>query len=257
MITFVPVLLLASVAAAFATPSGLNNIPTADTTPMGTFVLQGFTTLGGNRDADFNLGFKTGIDLKAVKLELGLASHLVPGKGGPVEPHIKLAVPLGEGLPQIAVGAANNSFRDEDRRRAGDTFAYFVVSQDFHWFRAHAGLAVQDSQPQPFFGFDKTFRLEKKRVVSDGKSTRVTTTGGAGAGTGHGAGAGDPYAALVTRDLFTLRTDAIQMRNHDWLLSAGALIPVTKWLIFEAWGNFPTDGGQASATLKANFVFSF
>ena len=102
--------LLLTASAAWATPSGLNNIPTADTTPQGTFVLQGFTTVGDGRDADFNLGFKTGIDLKAVKLELGLASHLIPGKGGPVEPHFKVAVPLGEGLLVLAAGMANNSF---------------------------------------------------------------------------------------------------------------------------------------------------
>ncbi|MCX6979197.1 MAG: hypothetical protein NTV08_00335 [Verrucomicrobia bacterium] len=237
--------LLAGIAAAHATPSGLNNIPTADTTPQGTFVLQGFTTVGNGRDADFNLGFKTGIDLKAVKLELGLASHLVPGKGGPVEVHGKVSVPLGEGLPVIAAGAANISFTKDDRRRAGDTFAYFVVSQDFRWFRAHAGLAVQDSQPLPFFGVDKTFRIAKSVSHSDGKAS--TKKGG--------------KAAVKTeteyRDLFTLRADAIQQTNHRWLASVGALIPVCKHFVFEAWGNFPTDGTQASATLKGNVVFSF
>ena len=229
-------ILLAGIAAAHATPSGLNNIPTADTTPQGTFVLQTFTTVGDGVNADLNLGFKTGIDLKAVKLELGLASHLVPGKGGPVEVHGKIAVPLGEGLPVIAAGAANISFNSVDRRRAGDTFAYFVLSQDFHWFRAHAGLAVQDSQPLPFFGIDKTFKSRTGVCSRDGKAFKMRE---------------------VERDLFTLRADAIQMRNHDWLLSAGALIPVCKHFVFEAWGNFPTDGTQASATLKGNFVFSF
>ena len=239
-------ILLASVSAATATPSGLNNIPTADTTPQGTFVLQTFTTIGDGVNADLNLGFKTGIDLKAVKLELGLASHLVPGKGGPVEVHGKIAVPLGEGLPVIAAGAANISFTKDDRGRAGDTFAYFVVSQDFHWFRAHAGLAVQDSQPLPFFGFDKTFRIAKDALASDGKS--VKTKGGKPA---------EKHSEPQYRDLFTLRADAIQMPNHDWLLSAGALIPICKHFVFETWGNFPTDGTDASVTFKANFVFSF
>jgi hypothetical protein len=238
-------ILLAGIAAAHATPSGLNNIPTADTTPQGTFVLQGFTTIGSGRDADFNLGFKTGVDLKAVKLELGLASHLVPGKGGPVEAHAKLAVPLGEGLPVIAAGAANISFDQDDRRRAGDTFAYFVVSQDFHWFRAHAGLAVQDSQPLPFIGIDKTFRIAKTVSHSDGKA--VSKKGG------------QPAVRTETeyRDLFTLRADAIEQRNHSWVASFGALIPVCKHFVFEAWGNFPSDATPASATLKGNFVFSF
>ena len=238
-------ILLAGIATAHATPSGLNNIPTADTTPQGTFVLQTFTTVGDGINQDLNLGFKTGIDLKKVKLELGLASHLLPGKGGPMEVHGKIAVPLGEGLPVIAAGAANISFNSVDRRRAGDTFTYFVVSQDFQCFRLHAGLAVQDSQPLPFFGIDKTFRVAKSVAAPDGKSVKekvgkqVVTTG------------------TEYRDLFTLRADAIQQPNHVWLASFGALIPVCKHFVFEAWGNFPTDGAQASATLKGNLVFSF
>ena len=228
-------ILLAGIAAAHATPSGLNNIPTADTTPQGTFVLQGFTTVGGSNAADFNLGFKTGIDLKAVKIELGLAAHLVPGNGGPVDPHFKVAVPLGDGLPVIAAGIANITFDTTDRRRAGDPFAYFVVSQDFHLFRAHVGIGEQASQPSPFFGIDKTFKISTTKP-GDGKSAKPVAT---------------------ERDLFTLRADAIQQVNHRWLASFGALIPVCKHFVFEAWGNFPTDGSQASATLKGNFVFSF
>ena len=237
--------LLAGIAAAHATPSGLNNIPTADTTPQGVFVLQGFTTLGENRDADFNLGFKTGIDLKAVKLELGLASHILPGNGGPVTVHGKVAVPLGEGLPTLAAGAANISFSDRYRRRAGDTFAYFVASQDFQWFRLHAGLAVQDSQPLPFVGIDKTFRIATTQPASDGKTAK------------RGGAKSAPKKETVMRDLFTLRADAIQQTDHRWLASAGVLIPVCKHFVLETWGNFPIDGGDASVTIKANFVFTF
>src|SRR4051812_32853056 len=105
-----PSLLLATllpVTLALATPSGLNNIPTADTTPQGTFVLQAFTTLGEDRDADLNLGFKTGFEFKVVRFEMGLSSHLYPEKGGPVTPHAKIAVPLGEHLPTLALGIAN------------------------------------------------------------------------------------------------------------------------------------------------------
>ena len=47
---------------AYATPSGLNNIPTADPTRQGAFVPQAFGTVGGEADNDFNPGFKTEID---------------------------------------------------------------------------------------------------------------------------------------------------------------------------------------------------
>jgi len=238
-------ILLAGIAAAHATPSGLNNIPTADTTPQGTFVLQTYTTVGDGVKEDFNLGFKTGIDLKKVKLEVGLDSHLLPGNGGPVTVNGKIAIPLGEGLPVIAAGVANITFSKDYRTRAGDTFPYFVVSQDFHWFRLHAGIAEQSSQPLPFFGMDKTFRIAKSAPVGDGKSVKKAG--------GKQVKATEPEY----RDLFTLRADAIQQTNHTWLASVGALVPVCKHFVFEAWGNFPTDGSQASATLKANFVFSF
>ncbi len=234
---------------ALATPSGLNNIPTADTTPQGVFVLQAFTTLGEDRDADLNLGFKTGLELRVVRLEFGLSSHLYPDKGGPVTPHAKLAVPFGDGLPTVAVGIANLSLRDEDRRRAGDEFAYAVVSQDFGWFRVHGGCGLQEGEALPFFGFDKTFRMPEERGPADGKTTRV--------GGGAGAGSADPNAALVTRDLLTLRADAIAQRDQSWLYSAGVLVPVCKWFVMEAWGNFPDNGEDASLTLKANFVFRF
>ena len=113
---------LALTSIAFASPSGLNNIPTADTAPQGTFVLQAYSTVFGDADGDFNLGFKTGVDFKYAHIELGFDSHIYPDRGGPVTVQGKLAVPLGERLPTLAIGAANATFRDEDRDRAGDEF---------------------------------------------------------------------------------------------------------------------------------------
>ena len=228
----------------FGTPTGLNNIPTADTPPQGVFVLQAFTTLGENRDADLNLGFKTGLDLKVVKMEFGFSSHLYPDKGGPWTPHAKIAVPFGEGLPTVAVGIANLSFRDEDRRRAGDEFAYAVVSQDFGFLRVHGGCGLQDGEALPFLGLDKTFRIASSEPVSDGKATK---------GREHKATASE----TKMRDLFTLRADAIEQRDQSWLYSAGVLVPVCKWFVFEAWANLPDNGDDASVTLKANFVINF
>ncbi len=247
-------LTLALTPRAAATPSGLNNIPTADTTPQGTVVFQAFSTIGEERDADFNVGFKTGLELKFVRFEIGADGHILQGKGGPIAVQGKVSVPFGEGLPTFALGAANIAFSERDRQRAGDVFGYAVLSEDLKLFRVHAGCAYQDTDALPFFGFDKTFHISRPRIVQDGKTERKI--GGAGGG-GHGAGTGDPNSALVTRDLFTLRADAIELRNHDWLLSVGALIPVTKYFVLETWGNFPTDGTEPSLTLKANFVISF
>lgn len=235
---------LALTSSAFATPSGLNNIPTADTTQQGTFVFQGLSTVGSDRDADFIAGFKTGLNLGPAHMELGFASRIIPGKGGPVTPHGKLALPLGEGLPSIAVGIANLSFTSPDRDRAGDEFVYAVVSHDLGCFRVHGGCATQDGDALPFYGLDKTFRTTaRESAPSDGKSTRD--------------GKSAKSVTETERDLFTLRADAIQTRDSDWLYSAGVLIPVFKHFVFETWGNFPSNGDEASLTLKVNFVFSF
>jgi len=236
--------LLGTSLAAFATPSGLNNIPTADTTPQGTFVLQSFTTLGNNRDADLNFGFKTGLDFKVVKVEFGVSSHLYPDKGGPVTPHAKIAAPFGEGLPTIAVGIANLSFRDADRLRAGDEFAYAVITQDFGWLRVHGGCGLQDGDALPFFGIDKTFRKTRNAPTSDGKTVAD--------GKSH-----KTTLETETVDLFTLRADVIEQRDASWLYSVGILVPVCKHFVVEAWGNIPDNGSDASLTLKANLVFTF
>ena len=242
-------LLLLTATAALATPTGLNNIPTADTVPQETFVFQLFSTVGGEADADLNLGFKTGVDFKFAKMEMGLSSHLYPDKGGPVTPHGKLAVPLGEHLPTLAIGAANVTFRNEDRAHAGDEFFYAVASQDFGCFRVHGGCGLQDGEALPFAGLDKTFRIPAAHPAPDGKSVRKTD----GKSTSPGKGGME----TGMRDLFTLRGDVIAQRDSSWLYSAGVLVPVCKHFVFEAWGNFPDNGSSLSLTLKANFVISF
>lgn len=219
-------LLPAAAAVVHATPSGLNNIPTADTASQGDFVFQGFSTFGSDRDADFHFGFKTGLDAGPVKLEFGTAAHLYPDDSGPWTVHGKLAVPFGENLPTLALGAANITFSDSDRDEAGDTFAYAVVSHDFGWFRLHGGCALQDGDALPFVGIDRTISIP---------------------GSGEDGG----------RDLFTLRADAIQMEDSNWLFSTGVLVPVCRHFVLEAWGNFPDSSEDASLTLKANFVIRF
>lgn len=231
--------------ATFATPSGLNNIPTADTAPQKTFVLQAYSTVGGFADGDFNLGFKTGLDFKFVKFELGADSHIYPNQGGPVTVQSKMAVPLGEHLPTLAVGMANVTFSNEDRDRAGDEFFYAVATQDFGWFRVHGGCASQDGEALPFAGIDKTFRYTKQvPAASDGKAVAD----------------GKSHQALMetkTIDLFTLRGDVIEQRDSSWLYSAGVLVPVCQYFVFETWANFPDDGDSPSWTIKGNFVFTF
>ena len=239
--------LLVTTTSAFATPSGLNNIPTADTAPQGTAVFQAFSTVGNDRHEDFNLGFKTGVDLRPVKFEFGLDSHILPDDAGPLTVQGKVAVPFGDNLPTLGLGIANTTFSGADRDKAGDPFSYLVLSHDFGFLRGHAGVGFQDDTALPFFGFDKTFRTQTAAAA-------VAETSGKGP-----VGKGPVAAAVetVSRDLFTLRADAIQQQDSSWVYSAGVLVPVVKHVVFETWGSFPDNGDDPSLTLKLNFVFSF
>jgi hypothetical protein len=239
-------------ATSYATPSGLNNIPTADTAPQGTFVLQTYSTVLGSGPNDFNIGFKTGIDLhKYLHLELGADSHLIQGKGGPVTANAKLAIPFGDHLPTVAFGAANTTFDSTDRKRAGDEFFYGVVTEDLGWFRVHGGCGLQDGIALPFYGIDKTFQYHKQvPAESEGKSIKD----GKSVADGKCCKAGMTSKAI---DLFTLRGDAIQQLDRSWLYSAGVLVPVCKHFVFETWANLPDNGTSASWTIKGDFVFTF
>jgi hypothetical protein len=166
---------------------------------------------------------------------------MLPGNGGPVEFQGKIAVPLGEGLPTIAAGVANTSFTKYDRSRAGDTYPFFVVTEDLKWFRVTVGIAEQSSQPLPFFGLDRTFKIKTTVPASDGKSD----------------GKSAPKTTVKERDLFMLCGDGVQQLNHSWLLSAGVKVPVCKFFVFETWGNFPTDSAKPSLTIKGDFVIHF
>ena len=206
--------------AAFATPSGLNNIPTADTPPQGTVVIQAWTNFGNDRDADFNMGFKTGFDVFGQKLEFGADSHLLPDKGGPVVLQFKYVKDLWQG-GKLALGIANLGLTSEANDRAGDPFSYALISQDVGGlFRAHAGFGFQSDNNSVLLGLDKTVKV-------------------------------------LDRDL-QMRTDFVQIQDQDqWLGSVGFLYALHKNLVVEAWASQPLDHGETVYTAKLDFVFNF
>ena len=112
---------------AFATPSGLNNIPTADTPAQGEVVIQGWTNFGDDRETDFNLGFKSGLNVWGQKFEFGADSHLLPDEGGPVVLQFKYAHKVWDG-GTLALGIANLALGDDSIDRAGDPFSYALLT---------------------------------------------------------------------------------------------------------------------------------
>jgi len=217
--------LLAAPVALLATPSGLDNIPTADVTPQGTWVLQTYSNFGDQHDMDFSVGFKSGLDFAAWgKLEFGADSSVIPsggGQGGPVLLQFKYAHDLWQGAT-LAFGVANIALDSQDRDRAGDAFYYPVLTQKVgdDWFRVHVGYGWQHHGDSPILGLDKTFKV-------------------------------------WDRDLM-LCTDYIQIQNQaQWEGSWGIKYTLCKYVVFETWMSQPFRTGNPIFTAKLDFVFTF
>ena len=212
--------LLALPLSALASPSGLNNIPTADTAPDLVPVIQEYTTFGAGRKPDHAAGMKVGFgpwDKAAFdsRFEAGVDGHFAPGDAGPAVFQMKYALqPWKEG-PAVSIGSANIAVNRADRARSGQPFSYVVLSQDFKAFRLHAGYGIQHLGNAGFVGIDKLVKLFGRDLV--------------------------------------LRSDATQIQNQrQWLGSVGALYAVSPWLVLESWASFPIDTGKPSFTLKLN-----
>ncbi len=217
-------LLLAGTSLAVATPTGLNNIPTADTVPHRTVAVQAFSSFGGaNQFAangpgqhSFWMGFKTGWEFAPVRLEWGLDSPLAPDLTGPLFAQVKAGLtPWEHGA--LAVGVAGIALTDTDR--AGDPFTYAMLAHDFGLVRAHLGYGVQTDGNSALIGLDRTWKL-------------------------------------LGRD-FNLNADLVQTRDQEgWLPAVGAKYVLNQHIVLETWANFP-DQGSVSAIAKINFVFQF
>ena len=144
------VMMLGISAAVYATPTGLNNIPTADVVAKDVLVLQGFGVFGEERSPDWFLGAKYG---PAKNVEVGIDGR-VAGEGGSsgLTFQAKYRVPLDK-QTRVAAGIANLS---TDTDRNGDNFPYLVVSHNFNdCFNGHLGYSFESDNQAWFAGVDK------------------------------------------------------------------------------------------------------
>jgi hypothetical protein len=208
----------------FGTPTGLNNIPTADTVPHRTVAVQYFSSFGGanqfatsapGKTSDW-AGFKTGWDFKPLHVEWGLDSALGTGCSGPLVFQTKARIqPWEDGM--LALGVAGVALTDT--RRAGDPFTYAMLWHDFHLLRVHAGYGVQTHGDSCLFGVDRTWRVFERNL--------------------------------------NLNTDLVQSRNqHGVIAAVGAKYDLSRHIVLETWANFP-DRDRVSVIAKINFVFTF
>jgi hypothetical protein len=202
-----------------ASSSGLNNIPTADTAPNLTLVVQEYSTFGSQRGPDHIAGFKFGVDPWEKtrwrhRFEWGIDSHFAPSDAGPAVLQVKYATQPGPRWPALSVGVANIAATTNDRTRTGQPFWYGVLSQDLKYLRLHGGYGLQRGDNNTaILGIDKTVKLFR-------------------------------------RDLM-LRADAIQIdRRRNWAPSAGGLYAICKYFVIESWITQPAHGHPRSFTIK-------
>ncbi len=210
---------------AFATPSGLNNIPTADTVPHRTVAIQAFSSFGpganqfaanGPDEHSFWMGFKTGLQFDFLNLEWGMDSPMITHESGPLFFQTKLGFEPWENA-KLAVGVAGIALTDINR--AGDPFTYAVLSHDFGLVRAHAGYGVQTNGNSFLLGLDRNWKIFDRT--------------------------------------FNLNVDLVQAADQSfWLPAVGWKYDVSKHIVLEWWTNFP-EQGKSSHIAKINFVFKF
>lgn len=219
---------------ALASPTGLNNIVTADTPGHRQIVFQAFAVTDADDVNEFFAAFKGGLDLSEfgwapMRFEYGVDGRLGEAGAGPTVAQFKLATdpsawrnevaPL-DWAPMIAVGLSNLAFTTGDRRDAGQPNPYIVASKDIGVFRAHAGFGFASDNHAAFFGVDRGF---------DVGSTRLTP-----------------------------RFDITQIDDQDqWLGSAGFIWKLTKHIAVESWVSQPFDDGDTTFTLKFNIGYGF
>ena len=209
-----------------ASSSGLNNIPTADTAPNLTLVIQEYTTAGANRQPTHFAGFKFGVDpwkqsAWRSRFELGLDGYVAPRDAGPPVLQVKYSTQPRPKLPALSFGVANLASGSQNRDRGGQPFCYAVLTHDFRVFRFHGGYGLQaHNNNTPLLGVDRSFKL-------------------------------------FQRDLM-VRADAIQIEHRqNWLASFGGLYSFSRHFVLESWWNQRVHGGPGSITIKFNVVIPF
>jgi hypothetical protein len=118
----------------YASSSGLNNIPTADTASNLSLVIQGYSLFGAQRLPDHFAAFKFGFDPWEARrwrnrFEWGLDSRIAPGDVGPSVFQAKWATQPGPNWPAISIGVANLASTSAERHRAGAPFSFVVLTE--------------------------------------------------------------------------------------------------------------------------------
>lgn len=213
-------LLLLSAQSCWASPTGLNNIPTTDVVPDKTLVGQAWSEVGDDAKPLYMLGFKYGI---LDRVEVGLDSKVGSGDGGPIAFQTKLkAFSSDFGFSSLIGIEGMTTWGD-----FGDNIVpYGVLSQDIkikdlELFRVNTGYGFQKDNFSVFGGVDRTLKVFEQDLV--------------------------------------LRSDIKQVNDmDDLLISTGFLLTLPFNFAVESWLSIPTaSGAEESVVVKFNYIINF
>ncbi len=212
---------------AWASPSGLNNIPTTDVTPKKIFVLQTWSNLRDSRHHQQFVGFKTGL---LDGLEVGADWKAVDSTHGHATFQAKYAFDLKKDIWKGVVGVANVS---GNRQHQGEVFPYVATSVDLKVFRLHLGHAFQPHNQAIFVGIDKTVPFLNRNLQLKADAIQINN-----------------------RDdiLFSagFLYDFMPINDSDGADSV--FEKITKNIVLECWVSMPTTSDAPEVTVKLNYV---
>ena len=212
---------------AWASPSGLNLIPTTDVVPDKTFVLQTWSNLRDDQHHQQFVGFKTGL---LDGLEFGSDWKAVDSTHGHATFQAKYAFDIKKDIWKGVAGVANVSGH---RGHQGEVFPYVATSVDLKAFRLHLGHAFQPHNQAIFAGIDKTVPFLNRNLQLKADAIQIDN-----------------------RDdiLFSVGFlyDFMPINDNDEPDSVFETL--TKNIVLECWVSMPTTTDAPEVTVKLNYV---
>ena len=209
-----------------ASPSGLNNIPTADTCTEQTAVFQTWEGFGGGNHSENWVGVKYGLFENA---EIGADWRTTDPYRDP-QFQAKYTLEFAEDLPRFAIGIANVT---TDRSRNGDPMPYGVLTYNLKdWCRLHAGYGFEKDNEGAFGGIDRTFKVAGMNVMLCGDVIQCD---------------GRDDALLAPGIKIGPAADDIK----------GLLGTILRHTAFETWTTLSTSGESETYVAKLNVIIGF
>lgn len=224
---------------AWATPTGLNNIPTTDIVPEKVLVFQGWVNTAANTHPQQFVGFKYGL-FKDVEIGVDWKAHDVTHAHATFQAKYAFDIEA-FGIEDVWRGVVGLDGLSENRRHNGEFFPYVATSLDIQVVRLHAGYAPQPHNDRFFAGIDKWMLFLDRNLQL--RADAIQTT--------------DKKDVLYSVGfLYELGLS----NGGDKMLQGGVaelLNNLAKNMILESWVSIPDASGPEVYTIKLNYVIKF